>query len=62
MQSKETIFCTEAIEDLDSDTDSLKRSKIALIEKSIFFPCLNRLQISRPTLVASSVYGSDFLC
>lgn len=43
MQSKETIFCTEAIEDLDSDTDSLKRSKIALIEKSIFFPLFKQI-------------------
>ena len=62
MQSKETIFCTEAIEDLDSDTDSLPEIKDCSFEKSIFSPCLNRLQISRPTLVASSVYGSDFLC
>ena len=37
MQLKETIFCTEAIEDLDNDTDSLPEIKDCSYSKVHFF-------------------------
>lgn len=37
MQSKETIFCTEAIEDLNNDTDSLPEIKDCSYSKVHFF-------------------------
>lgn len=43
MQLKETIFCTEAIEDLDSDTDSLSEIKDCSYSKVHFFPLFKQI-------------------
>ena len=43
MQLKETIFCTEAIEDLDSDTDSLPEIKDFSYSKVHFFPLFKQI-------------------
>ena len=43
MQSKETIFCTEAIEDLDSDTDSLPEIKDCSYSKVHFFSLFKQI-------------------